>query len=335
LQPEIPEIVRTSPLWARLAAIAGVLGIAVATFFITRGVGRRYRGKTAFGLQGLERLAGPLSLLAGLGATSIALGRSSRDPPLLAETVEAVAIFGAFWLAARAIDVGWATGVRSARLRALPIAQGALLVVRQFGRLFIFVGFVSVLAVRFGATEQLYLVLTGLAAALAFAARDPIRNAIAFASMVLDPPFHMGDQVRLGDFRGGEEASGEIVAITLTGTKIKTRRGTVVVVSNVVVGQLRVENLSAPDRRRLELELPVPERMATSELRAACDAIEGDLREKGYVSEARAPRVWISGLPGGLRVKASVWLRQTVHRREAQRDLVLTMRAQLESHAPG
>ena len=52
------------------------------------------------------------------------------------------------------------------------------------------------------------LVLGGLGAALAFAARDPIRNVFAFAYMVLDPPFQLGDRVRMEEFRGGIAAEG-------------------------------------------------------------------------------------------------------------------------------
>ena len=104
---------------------------------------------------------------------------------------------------------------------------------------------------------------------------------------------------------------------------IETAQHTRVVVANVRMGDLRVENLSAADRRRLELIVTVPTELTTEALRAACDEIEGDLDLHEKVSKERPPHVWISGAPGGLQLKASLWLRKASRRREAQRDLLL------------
>src|SRR5690606_8989315 len=156
----------------------------------------RMRGKTKLGLHALERLAGPVSMLAAVGASlALAVSQPGPIPQLLAVTHEVLLIAGGFWLAAGIIDVEGATGRESARQLAPPMAGGATVVGRYFDKMTLAVGAVTVLAVRLGASEQIYLLRTGLAAALAFGARDPIRNAVAFAAMVPDPPFHLGDQV--------------------------------------------------------------------------------------------------------------------------------------------
>src|SRR5690606_6149915 len=87
-------------------------------------------------------------------------------------------------------------------------------------------------------------------------------------------------------------------------------------------------------RRRLELALPISHALSAGALRAACAAIEADLRTSPEVSDERSPHVWISGFGDGLRLKASVWLRQDVVRRDAQRELLLSMRARLEPRPP-
>jgi small-conductance mechanosensitive channel len=168
-------------------------------------------------------------------------------------------------------------------------------------------------------------------AALAFAARDPIRNAIAFASMVLDPPYHVGDRIRVMDFRGGESAVGEVLRVSLSSTVIESDRRTRIIISNTTVGQLRVENLSAADRHRLELVITIPPALSTEALREACELIERDLAQSPHVSATRPQRVWLSGAGETLLLKASAWLRRGANRRQAQRDLILSMRARLQA----
>lgn len=329
---ELERIVRNATLLERLASIGLVLGVALVTWLIARVITRRLRGKTKFGLHALERLPAPLTLLAAvMAATWIS---SSRDEPasaLFTITLEVLGVGAGFWLAARIIDVVWATGVKSARLRAQPASSGVLLIGRYVGKLLLVSGALTVLAVRLGASEQLYLVLTGLAAAVAFAARDPIRNAVAFMSMVFDPPFRMNDRVRIVDFRGGEEVTGEVIGISFLGTTVRTRARTHVMIANVELATLRVENLSAANRRRCELALPISSEMRAEALREACDTILADLRESELVSKEREATVWIAGIGGGLTLKASYWLRRGLNCREAQRELFLATRSRLEA----
>ena len=332
LEEEVPVLLRTSLWWERIAALASVLLVALLTWVIARRVARRMHGKTRFGLHGTERLVAPVTMLVALTAGLLILGSSDRDPRVIGEILELLAIIAGYWLAARVLDVVWATGHKSARLRNQSPAGTALLAGRHLGKLTLALIAATTLAVRFGASEYIYLVLAGLAATVAFAARDPIRNAMSFAAMVIDPPFRVGDLVRLSDYRSGKATVGEVVDISLTSTTLRTKAHTLVVIANVMVGQLRAENLSAADHRRLELELPTSD-LSTEELRAACAAIEGDLRDHPDVAPEPAPYVWISGMSEGLRLKASLWLRDRADRRSAQRDLLLAIRARLEPGA--
>jgi hypothetical protein len=207
-----------------LAALGSVLGVALATWIAARVLARALTTGTKVGIAGLDGIAAPLSLLVATGVAAFGIARPSQaeTPPLIGLALGVLGIVGGFWLAQRCLDVAWKTAKERARVQGRHV-DDALLVGRSLGRVVLIVCAAAV-AVRLGATEQLYFVLTALGAALAFAARDPIRNAIAFVSMVTDPPFHVGDRVRLVDLRGGEDVTGEVVALSLTGTTIETDR---------------------------------------------------------------------------------------------------------------
>lgn len=327
----LPDVIE-STVPERMLALAAVLVIAAITFFLGRWIGRRLKGSTRLGLRGLDRLAAPVTLLIVAVSAALLMVPIAGDPEVMGFAAELVAIFAAFWLGSRALEVFWRTGEHSARLRHNPAARAALLSARNLGKVVIWAGAAITMAVKLGAASQLYLLLGGLGAGLAFAARDPIRSAFAFATMIMDPPFHLGDRVRMEEFRGGVAAEGTVLSISLTSVTIETSQHTRVVVSNLRVGELRVENLSVADRRRLELVVPVPLELSTEGLRAACDEIEEDLRGHPHVSDIRAPHVWISGAAGGLHLKASLWLRKASDRRDAQRELLLLIRERLEQH---
>ncbi len=325
----IPDIVH-STVGERFLALGIVLLIALITFFLGRTLAKRLKGSTRLGLHGLERLSAPMAMLV-LAVSAIFIMRPiAGDPDVLTFAAEVVAIVGGFWLFSRSLDVFWTTGEHSVRLRHNAVARAALLSMRNLGKVMVWVGAAITVAVKFGAAGQLYLLLGGVGAGLAFAARDPLRNAFAFGNMVVDPPFRLGDRVRLEEFRGGIAAEGTVLSITLSHVTLETRGHTRVHISNVRVGDLRVENLSAADRRRLELVVPVPRELKTETLREACDLIEADLRAHPDVSDALPPHVWMAGSPGGLQLKASLWLRKATSRREAQRDLILLIRDRLE-----
>ena len=307
-----------------------MLLLAAIAWIVARRLLAHLHGVTRLGLHGLERLAAPGSLLIALAAAAAGWLPFRRfDLPLIESSLEILAVAGGYWMLARLLDVAWMSARRSARLRASPGAVAALLAARWLGKIAVFVLAAVALAIRLGVTEQLYIALGAIGAALAFAARDPIRDLLAFGAMLLDPPFHIGDRVRIVDFRGGEACVGEVVRIAPTSTVVRTGQRTLVTIANARVLDLRVENLSAADRRRLELAVPVAPEIGAEELRAACAAVESDLRDNSWVAGGRKPHVWIGGLGDGLQLKVSVWLRRAADRREAQRELLLAIRARL------
>lgn len=318
-------------LWEQAVALAGIVILALISWVIARLVGQWLQGKTHLGLRGLHRLAAPLTLLIWVVAGWLAFRETEKEhAPSFDWLFEAVTIGAGFWLAARALDVAWETGRASARLRAQPAATAGLLAAKLLGKTMLFLLAVTVIAVRLGAAEQLYLALGAIGASLAFAAREPISDAFAFVQLTLNPPFRMGDWVRVGDFRGGDTVEGEVVAITLAAVTIRSRRRSEISISNTLFHDLRIENLSATDRRRLVLVLPIASGLNAEKLRLACERIEEDMKHSRWVSNVRPPRVWISGYSEGLTLKVSVWLHRRADRRKAQRDLFLQIQTRFE-----
>lgn len=324
------EVIEQSLPWEQVLALGSILLVALVTFVLARWLARLLKGTTRFGLHGLERLAAPVTMLVTVVATWMSLLRTTRDPPIVALGIELLGAVGVFWFGSRMLDVAWKTGKKSARLRRQPGASSFLLAIRNLGKTALAMGAIAVLAVRLGVSEQLYISLGAIGAALAFAARAPIANAVAFADLSFNPPFRIGDRIRVSDFRSGEPTEGEVVGISLSAVKIRSKKRTTVAIPNALFGQLRVENLSTANRRRLEFELPIARSLSAEKLRVACEAIEGDLRASTLVSDYRDPQVWISGYAEGMRLNASAWLRHGMDRLDAQRELLLTIRARFD-----
>ena len=88
-------------------------------------------------------------------------------------------------------------------------------------------------------------------AAVALAAKDTIANFIGGVSVFIDKPFKIGDYIVLD---GGER--GEVVAIGLRSTRIKTRDDILIAIPNAIVANTKIINESAPVPR-FRVRIPV------------------------------------------------------------------------------
>lgn len=89
--------------------------------------------------------------------------------------------------------------------------------------------------------------------AVAFAAKDTIANFFGGISLFLDKPFKIGDYVVLDQ---GER--GEVVAIGIRSTRIKTRDDIVITIPNSIIANTKIINESAPvPKFRVRIPAPV------------------------------------------------------------------------------
>lgn len=124
--------------------------------------------------------------------------------------------------------------------------------VSKLGKLFIVLLLATVALKHFGVDVDSLVVSLGVGSlALGMAAKDTLANMIAGFTLLLDRPFVAGDRIRLAS---GE--TGDVLAIGMRATRLKTPDETLLVMPNSVLVGERVVNLSRPGRQattRLEL----------------------------------------------------------------------------------
>lgn len=74
--------------------------------------------------------------------------------------------------------------------------------------------------------------------ALAFAAQDTVSNVFGTITIILDRPFKLGDQIKIG------ETEGTIEEVGFRSTRIRTHYNSVVSIPNSLVAKERIDNLS-------------------------------------------------------------------------------------------
>jgi MscS family membrane protein len=98
---------------------------------------------------------------------------------------------------------------------------------------------------HFGVNVNSLVVSLGVGSlAVGLAARETLANLFAGFTLMLDRPFRLGDRIQLAS---GEV--GDVVAIGIRATRIRTTDETILVIPNSVLVNERVVNQSQPDRR--------------------------------------------------------------------------------------
>ncbi len=145
----------------------------------------------------------------------------------------------------------------------------------------------------------------GLAgAAVALAAKDTIANFIGGVSVFIDKPFKIGDYIVLD---GGER--GEVVAIGLRSTRIKTRDDILIAIPNAIVANTKIINESAPVPR-FRVRIPVSVAYG-SDIDLVEKTLLGISLENNNVLDSPAPRVRFREFgDSSLRFELLCWARE-------------------------
>ena len=113
--------------------------------------------------------------------------------------------------------------------------------------------------------------------AVALAAQKTLENVIGGVSLVLDRVIRVGDTLKVGDVRGTVEDMG------LRSTRIRTLDRTVISVPNGQIANMTLENLSARDKFRFYLILPLRYGTTSPQMHNVLDRIRGLLEESQNV----------------------------------------------------
>jgi MscS family membrane protein len=223
----------------------------------------------------LTQSRGPLYLLCGLGVAGVLVSLLYLRAPaqaLTSQTLQIGLLVAIVWVALRAIDIAGVSAGRAA------LAQGNVgtvsvlpLVVRSSKIALVVLGLVTVLsALGYPVTSLLAgLGIGGLA--LALAAQKTAENVFGSVSLGVDQPLRVGDLVKVEDLVGNVEAIG------LRSTRIRTADRTLVTLPNGRLADMRIENFTVRDRMRVHCVLGLEFGTSPETIRAVLAGIEGVL----------------------------------------------------------
>ncbi|WKW13297.1 mechanosensitive ion channel family protein [Pseudogemmatithrix spongiicola] len=219
---------------------------------------------------------GPLTLLWGVAASRVLLRWIALAAPAQAFIVElqaAIATVAVFWVILRAIGVLQETipisewGARHPALRSL-IPLGA-----RIARLIVFVIAVLTVVAQFGYPVATILAGLGIGGiAVALGAQKSLEHFFGSVSIGVDQPFRVGDWVNVGGVEG------EVEAIGLRSTRIRTLARTIISVPNGQLAESRTENFAPRDRFLLRAIIGVEYGTSAATMRLLRDEIEKCLR---------------------------------------------------------
>lgn len=219
---------------------------------------------------------GPIVLLWGVAASRVLLRWIALATPVqtfIVEVQAAIATVAAFWIVLRAIGVLQETipmsewGARHPALRSLIPLGG------RIARLLIFLIAVLTVISQFGYPVATILAGLGIGGiAVALGAQKSLEHFFGSVSIGVDQPFRVGDWVMVG----GTE--GEIEAIGLRSTRIRTMDRTILSIPNGQLAETRTENFAARDRIRLRTVIGLEYGTSAATMRAVRDDIEALLR---------------------------------------------------------
>lgn len=219
---------------------------------------------------------GPIVLLWGVAASRVLLRWIALATPVQTFIVElqaAIATIAAFWVVLRSIGVLQETiplsdwGSRHPALRSLIPLGG------RIARLLIFLIAVLTVISQFGYPVATILAGLGIGGiAVALGAQKSLEHFFGSVSIGVDQPFRVGDWVMVG----GTE--GEIEAIGLRSTRIRTMDRTILSIPNGQLAETRTENFAARDRIRLRTVIGLEYGTSAATMRAVRDDIEALLR---------------------------------------------------------
>jgi MscS family membrane protein len=108
--------------------------------------------------------------------------------------------------------------------------------------------------------------------ALALAAQKTVENLFGAFSISVDQPFSVGDFISV------DGTQGEVLAVGLRSTRIRTPDRTVVTIPNGKLADMKVETYAVRDRIRLALVLGLVRSSTSAQVRAVIEAVTRVLR---------------------------------------------------------
>lgn len=279
------QLLRTGPFevlyWQWIALFILIPASALIGWTLmppTRGLLRKIsaRTRTEFDDKLIAAAGGPILLLWSLAASRVLLRWIALATPAQTFVVEvqaAIATIAVYWVILRAIAVLQETipvsvwGSRHPALRSLIPLGG------RIARVLVFVIATLTVVAQFGYPVATILAGLGIGGiAVALGAQKSLEHFFGSVSIGVDQPFRVGDWVNVGGLEG------EVEAIGLRSTRIRTAERTVVSIPNGKLAESQTENFAPRERIRLRTVIGLEYGTTAAQMRAIRDEIEQCLR---------------------------------------------------------
>jgi MscS family membrane protein len=274
--------------WQLLALPALLLASWVAGMFLARvlrtllALAAR-RTRFSWDDQLVDAIGRPLTLACTVGVARLFVGWIPLPPhwhAAIAGGLRPVAVAAFFWFLLRVVTVAGDLAATSAWAQARPASRSLM----PLGARILQVGVLALALVSI--MSDLGFPVTGLLTglgigglALALAAQKTVENLFGAFAMGLDQPFRMGDFIVVD---GG--VMGNVEAMGLRSTRIRTPERTVVTIPNGKLADMRIESLAPRDRIRFACVLGLVRGTTAAQMRKVLAAIEQALRAQ--------PKLW-------------------------------------------
>jgi MscS family membrane protein len=190
----------------------------------------------------------------------------------------ALVILAFFWALLRSLDVLKDALLRAPRTAAHPSAVGLIDIGTRLSKLLVVAMGVTIALSQFGYSVSglvTGLGIGGLAVALAF--QKTGENLFGSIALGVDQPF------RVGDFVAVDGTLGNIEAIGLRSTRVRTLDRTLVTIPNGKLADMKIESYAARDRIRLDIVLRLVRATTPAQLRDVLGRVEATLREHPHI----------------------------------------------------
>lgn len=275
---------------------------------------------------------GPVILLWGVLASRVLLRWIALATPvqsLIVNLQGAIATAALFWVVLRSIGVIQETvplsdwGARHPALRSLIPLGG------RIARLLIFLIAVLTVVSQFGYPVATILAGLGIGGiAVALGAQKSLEHFFGSVSIGVDQPFRVGDWINVG----GTE--GEIEAIGLRSTRIRTLERTILSIPNGQLAETRTENFAPRDRVFLRTTLGLQYGTSAATMRSVRDAVETLLRAHPQMWQERVVVRFKEFGSYALNIEVLCWIETTAvdEFREVRESLLLQIMEVVEQH---
>jgi MscS family membrane protein len=286
-----------------LAIIVGLLLAAPAQALL-----RRLVSKTETSLDDalVDSARGPIVLLIAV-ATSALLLRWIALPGaaevVVRELQRAFAVVAIFWVILRVIGVLQEALPATAWASSHPALRSLVPLGSRIARLLVIVAGMLTVISSFGYPIATILAGLGIGGiAVAFGAQKTLEHFFGSVSIGIDQPFRVGDWIIV------DGVEGEVEAIGLRSSRIRTLERTVVSIPNGRLADMRSENFGPRDRIRLRAEIGLEYSTTSAQVAAVRDGIEAMLRGHPMTWPGRVVVRFFRFAPSSIDLEIFCWI---------------------------